>query len=174
MLRLRREEGQSLPEYGLLLVLIAIILVVGLGPLGEKLQNIFCDVVSHLSSPSQVNGGCVPDIEFTYVPPYGNRQEDLRGRVRNVDPASYKVAVYIYIPGRGWWTKPYWATPSTPIQPDGAWTADIATGGIDEQATRIKAYLAPGSYDVPLMRGGETLPPELERNSVASVMEERQ
>ncbi|GAH43308.1 unnamed protein product, partial [marine sediment metagenome] len=63
----------------------------------------------------------------------------------------------------------YWDRPLTTIQNDGSWTYDITTGGVDQYATRIAAYLVPNGYNPPLMSGGSTLPSELDQNSVAKV-----
>lgn len=112
-----------------------------------------------------------PIIELTRVPPYKSF-EDLQGRVAYVEPADYKVAVYIYV--SGWWTKPYWAWPLTTIRSDGTWTCDITTGGTDQLATKIAAFLVPNGYNPPLMSGGQTLPPELFENAVAYVMVDRE
>ena len=108
----------------------------------------------------------IPTIEFTYVPPLGSF-ENLRGKVTNVTPSDYKVAVYIYV--SGWWTKPTLTDPLTIIQSDGNWTCDITTGGSDQNATQIKAYLIPNSYTPLQMSGGQTLPSELDQNAVASI-----
>jgi len=121
--------------------------------------------------PATTKNQCSPVVELTYVPPYGSF-EYLQGRVACVEPADYKIAVYIYV--SGWWTKPYWAWPLTPIQPDGIWACDITTGGVDQNATKIAAFLVPNGYDPPLMGGGQSLPSELEENSVASVTVERE
>jgi hypothetical protein len=96
---------------------------------------------------------------------------DLQGHVSCVNPADYKVAVYIYV--SGWWNKPTWASPLTPIRPDGTWTADITTGGLDAQATQIAAFLVPNGYTPPLMAGGQVLPAELYSNAVAYLIVER-
>jgi hypothetical protein len=98
-------------------------------------------------------------FEFTYVPPKGSIT-DLQGRVCGVVTAQFKVAVYIQVNG-GWWTKPYWNQPKTDINTDGSWTTDITTGGIDETATKIVAYLIPVGVDPPLRSGQPDLPPEL-------------
>jgi hypothetical protein len=66
---------------------------------------------------AQTSSSVSPLIEFTFIPSYGSSL-NLEGRVSNVDPDSYKVAVYIFIEGAGWWTKPYFAQPLTPIQSD--------------------------------------------------------
>lgn len=107
-----------------------------------------------------------PTIEFTHVPPLGSF-EDLEGQVWHVKPSDYKVAVYIYV--SGWWTKPTLANPLTTIQIDGSWITDITTGGIDEEATRIAAFLVPNDYNPPLISGSGTLPDELDQNAVTKV-----
>ena len=109
-----------------------------------------------------------PAIEFTFIPPYGSSL-DLEGRVRNVNPADYKVAVYIFIEGAGWWTKPYFAQPLTPILSDSSWICDITTGGSDIYATEICAFLLPNGVNPPLMSGQPELPETLYTISVASI-----
>ena len=109
-----------------------------------------------------------PIIEFTYIPPYGSSC-NLEGRVRNVDPADYKVAVYIFVEGAGWWTKPYFAHPLTPIQSDSTWVCDITTGGSDIYATKIHAFLLSNGVDPPLVGGQAALPETLYTISVANV-----
>jgi hypothetical protein len=121
--------------------------------------------------PVVARNWCPPTIEFAYVPPYGSF-ENLQGRAMCVTPADYKVAVYIYV--SGWWTKPYWAWPLTAIRTDGSWTCNITTGGTDQLATRIAAFLVPNGYNPPLMSGGQTLPTELLNNAVAHVMVDRE
>ena len=98
-----------------------------------------------------------PEVRLTYVPPLGSF-EDLEGEVRNINPTVVEVAVYIYV-DESWWTKPYWNAPTTPVRNDGTWTCDITTGGIDEQATKIRAYLIRKGYQPPLAPS-EGLPPD--------------
>jgi hypothetical protein len=129
------------------------------------------DVMDIMSTAAFWGNQCTACIRFTYVPPYGSF-DNLRGRVWCVNPADYKVAVYIYV--SSWWTKPYWAWPLTSINPDGTWATDITTGGTDQLATRIAAFLVPNGYDPPLMGGGQTLSPELFDNAVAYVMADRE
>ena len=116
-----------------------------------------------------VNDGGMPAIWFTYVPPYGSH-DDIEGQVSNVLPNDYKVAVYINV--GGWWTKPYWSRPKTDIDECGDFTADITTGGVDQTATEIRAYLIPADYDPPLAYGG-SLPDGIEDNAVAIAIAER-
>jgi exo-beta-1,3-glucanase (GH17 family) len=127
-------------------------------------------VPDNWSGVSVPGGPGTPTIEFTYVPPRGSFN-NLTGRVLHVSPFAYNVAVYIYV--SGWWTKPTFASPLTPIQADGSWTTDITTGGIDEQATQIAAFLVPDGYHPPAMAGGGTLPAGLDANAVANVIVSR-
>lgn len=133
--------------------------IVALGTLALVVSN---------ASPAQTKLLGSPTIEFTYIPPYGSSY-NLEGRVRNVNPADYKVAVYIFVEGAGWWTKPYFAQPLTPIQSDSTWICDITTGGSDIYATKIHAFLLPNGVDPPLVGGQAALPETLYTISVANV-----
>jgi Glycosyl hydrolases family 17 len=139
------------------------------GNLKPGMQDVFDGntLPDNWSGASIPGGPGDPAIEFTYVPPYGSFS-DLKGRIWHVKPLDYKVAVYIFV-GTGWWTKPLWSSPLTDIQNDGSWTCDITTGGIDQDATKITAYLFPNGYSPPLMSGGATLPAELDQNSTAKI-----
>jgi len=44
----KREEGQAMAEYGVILALIAVVCIVVLGVLGGKIQNAFQSVVNAL------------------------------------------------------------------------------------------------------------------------------
>jgi len=110
-------------------------------------------------------------IELTFVPPLGSLQ-DLVGQIWHVNPPSYRVAVYIRVDG-GWWTKPYWSTPLTVVDCAGSWVCDITTGGHDETADRIAAFLLPVGVEAPAMSGGGELPSSLYENSVAYVVVDR-
>lgn len=113
---------------------------------------------------------CLPGIFFDHIPAYGSL-EDLQGHVACVNPLEYQVAVYTNV--SGWWTKPTFAQPLTPIQSDGTWTTDITTGDSDEYATNIAAFLVPNGYSPPAMSGGVVLPQELYMNAVANTFAAR-
>ncbi len=81
-------------------------------------------------------------------------------------PADHKVAVYIYV--GGWWTKPYWNAPLTPIAADGTWVTDITTGGNDPLATQIAAFLIPNSYTPPWSGTGQ---PEIAAEVFANALD---
>jgi hypothetical protein len=76
----------------------------------------------------------------------------------DASPAAYRVAVFIYVPGAGWWSKPYCDPQLTLIQPDGSWTADITIGGADEFATKITTLLVGTNYAEPCVMGPPALP----------------
>ena len=111
-----------------------------------------------------------PGIEFTSVPPFGSSL-DLSGRVSNVTYSNYAVAVYIKVADH-WWTKPGFLNPLSSIRTNGEWSCDITTGGCDDHATEIAAYLWPASSNPPQADWASVLPPELS-NAAASVIASR-
>ena len=113
---------------------------------------------------------CKPRIELTFVPPVGSTVF-LEGRALHVNIESYGVAIYIY--ANGWWTKPFRSEPITELGCDGSFVCNIVTGGSDETAKKIAAFLVPLDYGPPLMRGGHTLPKEIFDNAAASVIVKR-
>src|SRR5439155_12621147 len=108
-----------------------------------------------------------PALEFTAIPPFGSTS-NLFGRALNVDPAGFRVAVYIFV--AGWYNKPLNSAPLTSIQTNGNWTCDITTGGNDPQATRIAAYLLPATTQPPILNGTNVLPAQLDQQAVASLI----
>jgi exo-beta-1,3-glucanase (GH17 family) len=139
------------------------------GNLKPCMQDIFkgLTVPDNWTCQEIPGGPGVPEIQFVYVPPYGSF-DYLKGQVWHVQPADYKVAVYIRV-GSGWWTKPTWAAPLTSINCDGTWTCNITTGGNDHIANTIAAYLLPNGYDPPSASGDSVLPTALIENSAAYV-----
>ena len=115
-----------------------------------------------------IPGGAGPaQLQFLSVPALGSL-DDLRGQVRGVDPAAYRVATYIYVDGL-WYPKPSYAAPTVYPGIDGDWTVDVTTGAMDENATRIAAYLLPVAYRVPLVDAGTAdVPAEVVANALAS------
>ncbi|MCE7986310.1 MAG: hypothetical protein DYG89_34485 [Caldilinea sp. CFX5] len=115
--------------------------------------------------------GCTqPGIEFTFVPPYNSR-ELLQGRVTCAQSADHAVAVYIY--QEGWWTKPRFGEGLTPIRADGTWTTEIVTGGHDECATAIAAFLLRKGDPAEELHGASKLPPALQQRALAQVITHR-
>ena len=113
-----------------------------------------------------------PTIQITNLPPFGSFQ-DLGGVVLNASPAAYRVAVIIFVPGTGWYTKPTCGAPLTTIQPAGNWLADITTGGADQFATKIAALLVTNTYNQPCVLGPAALPTNVTAQAIASTIVDR-
>lgn len=113
-----------------------------------------------------------PKIEFAHLPTCRSL-ERLQGRVLYANPADYRIAVYIFA-GSGWWTKPYWSSPTTAINPDGTWVCAVVTGGIDHLATKYAAFLVTEGYTPPLGKGEASLPDEIFANAKAYLISERE
>ena len=117
-------------------------------------------------------GGAAPGLVLTHVPAFGSF-DNLAGLVTDAAAASHRVAVFIYVPSAGWWSKPYCDPQLTVIQPDGSWTADITTGGVDEYATKITALLVSTNYSEPCVMGLAVLPANVTTQGIASATVER-
>lgn len=100
--------------------------------------------------------------------------DNLAGRVSGVEPVMCHVAVHIFVPPYGWYTKPTCAQPLTVIQQDGSWVADITTGGIDELATRVAALLVPTNFSADCVFGLRFLPTNVFGQALASAVVTRQ
>jgi len=101
-----------------------------------------------------------PAILITNLPAFGSKNL-LAGLVLNANPATNAVAVFIYVPGYGWVTKPTCAQPLTTIQPDGSWSANITTADSDTNATRYAALLVSTNFDQDCVLGSNNLPANL-------------
>jgi hypothetical protein len=97
-----------------------------------------------------------PGIVITNLPSYGSFDR-LAGLGLDADPVTTRVAVFIYVPGYGWVTKPTCAQQLTAIGSDGSWTTDITTGGTDNLATRVAALVGT-NYNQPCVQGLSFLP----------------
>jgi len=112
-------------------------------------------------------GDGTPSLMFTTVPPIGST-DPLLEQEWHVLPSGYYIAIYIHVPGFGWWIKPYANQPETLINCDGTASTDITTGGNDSQADEIAGFLLPNSYSPPILQGASSLPADLYANAVAT------
>jgi hypothetical protein len=96
-----------------------------------------------------------PAIVITNVPAFG-ALGNLSGFVTNANPATSSVAVFIFVSGQ-WYSKPSCASQLTPIQTNGAWSADITPFASDTNATEIAAFLVPANYNLPCVDGATGL-----------------
>jgi exo-beta-1,3-glucanase (GH17 family) len=145
------------------------------GNLKPGMQRVFDgETIPKNWSTGEIPGGSgTPAIELTCVPPYGSK-EFLQGQVWHVRPDDFKVAIYIYIGQlNGWWNKPTYDERLTAINCDGSWAANIVTGGIDERATMLIAFLVPKEYFPPMANRAPELPAALDSAAIAWVARTR-
>jgi hypothetical protein len=116
-----------------------------------------------------VLAGASPVMLITNLPAYGTT-DTLRGVVVGANPATQAVAVFIYVPGYGWVTKPTCAQPLTTIQTNGAWSANVTTGGSDVDATRVAALLVSTNYNQPCVAGLGALPTNVYAQAIAKTV----
>ena len=102
-------------------------------------------------------------FRLIFVPRFGT-SDNLRGQLCHLNPAEYRVAVYIKV-ANTYWVKPLAAQPLTPMQADGSWATDITTGGNDPLATEIRAYLVSRFYNPPILLGSATIPAALDASA---------
>ena len=111
-----------------------------------------------------------PSIIITNLPAYGVNAP-LSGVALNASAASNAVAVFIYVPGYGWVSKPTCAQPLTTIQPDGSWSANVTTGGAgDLTATRFAALLVNTNFNLPCVLGLANLPTNAYAQAIAKTV----
>jgi hypothetical protein len=115
---------------------------------------------------------CAPGITITSLPPFGV-SGSMQGTVSDVDPSQYRVASFILVPGVGWFAKPTGDDPTVPINPDGTWSANVDTGGMDTRATIYSAWLVPEGYRVPAPLPPQNYRVPAELNKFAHDVKER-
>src|SRR5262249_45087883 len=125
---------------------------------------IFCGlVIAH-------SNAATPSILITNLPAYGV-DAPLAGGALNANPATQAVAVFIYVPGYGWVTKPTCAQPLSVIQPDGSWSANVGTGGAgDLTATRFAALLVSTNFNQACVLGLTDLPTNIYAQAIAKTV----
>ena len=113
------------------------------------IRNIRPGLPAILLVATSLHAAAAPAIVITNLPVYGSFS-NLQGVVLGCNPATQAVAVFIYVPGYGWVSKPTCAQPLTTIQANGSWSANITTGGAgDTTATRVAALLVSNTYSQP-------------------------
>ncbi len=120
--------------------------------------------------PTIPGGPGAPAIGFISVPPIGSNN-DLVGYMQHVLTSTVNVAVYIRVSG-GWWTKPYFGSPLTPVANNGIWITDITTGGFDSSATDVAAFLVTAGYTPPPASGSGSLPISVNGTTVLAVAQQ--
>src|SRR5438093_8470020 len=135
----------------------------------RRLNRLCRWILPIIAAARMTKAAAAPAIILTNLPPYGS-SADVGGLVLGVASDAYRVAVFIYVPGYGWVSKPTCAQPLSVIQSNGSWTADITTGGSDTNATRIAALLVSTNYNLPCVDGAAFLPTNVFAQAVASAV----
>ena len=156
-------------------VILPILVITGLGPMPTRAGGLAVPI-SAFHSAGSLHAACSPSVTFTHKPAFGSLTEQrLYGRVDCANPTDFKLAIYIYVPG--WWIKPGFTNPLTPINPDGSWQTTVVTGGQDHLATQYAAFLIPNSSITdtfpPRLNGNASLPQTLFDMSSAYLVEDR-
>lgn len=92
-----------------------------------------------------------PETVITKNSECGDTNGFVWGKVTGINKSDYKkyrVLVYIKV-NNTWWSKPYCNAQLTKISRTGRWKCDITTGGEDEKATNIIAYLVSKKTVIP-------------------------
>ena len=114
----------------------------------------------------KVNNISTKALAIDYSPVIGSF-DDIKGHVDFLPACGYSIATYIKVNGV-WWSKPFLATPTVPIQCNGKWTVDYTTGGSDQLATDICIYLISASFVPPPCLGCPAIPPTISQNAFSS------
>ena len=131
------------------------------------MNNLFSRIVlaalgvwlSILAAPTTASG---QSIVITNLPAYGTPGY-LSGYVTNANVTTNCVMVFIFT-GGDWYSEPGCSSQSTPIQPNGTWTANITPNSNAETATEIAVFLVPTNYNPACVNGASalTIPPQAE------------
>jgi len=97
-----------------------------------------------------------PELTITSVPPYGQFGY-VDGRAKNVNYYDYKVALYIKVNSL-YYIKPYDNNYDIFLNFDGTWSANMTTGGEDQLATAVDAFLIPADVEPPVCNPCQDLP----------------
>src|SRR4051794_2564865 len=78
-----------------------------------------------------------PSIQITSLPSYGSSPGWVSGRVIGVAASGFNIAALVFVPGLGFYSKPFCSPTTTPLAADGTFNVLLTTGGIDPYATMI-------------------------------------
>ena len=113
--------------------------------------------ISVVVLPSPTNA----QVAVTGMPPFGS-SGSVSGIASNIVFSNYLIAGFLKVGYGGWWTKPYWATPLTALDPNnGTFSYAGVTGGIDSLASQYAVFLVPAGWSPPLLSGSQALPQTL-------------
>ena len=97
--KLSLRRGQGLVEYALILVLVAVVVIIVVGLLGERVQEVFCDVVLAVNSggASAVNVCQGPRVTCSGVPTGGPVSGSITFEALVTDPNGDDTISYVDI-----------------------------------------------------------------------------
>ncbi len=104
-------------------------------------------VPDNWSANNLIGGPGDPKIVVPNPPEYGTT-ERLKGKVYHIQPKDYRIVIYIYVPGAGYWIKPYKGS-ILDIDLDGGFSCSVTTGGSDTKAEEIHLFLVKKDYKLP-------------------------
>lgn len=107
-----------------------------------------------------LQSGNAPDIVVTETPACGSLSP-LRVHTFQPIASNYRAAVYIEVPGLGWWSKPTQQVKAVDFDASGNAAIPVVTGGSDITFSRAVAYLIPKWLDPPLALGDSNTPSSL-------------
>jgi hypothetical protein len=138
------------------------------GSLKIGLEEIFDPIVNIETTwlCNKINIATTDTLNIDYLPPIGNTDELLSGRVNFINSCDVRISAYIKV-SNGWWTKPTFTEPSVPVLCNGRFNLRFVTGGMDYSATDIYIFLIPADYTPPTCGGCTTLPLEVFANAIA-------
>lgn len=113
-----------------------------------------------------LGGEGTPRLEITELPPRG-QLGSIGGRAHHVRPCDVTVAMFVH--DDGWWTKPLFDEPLTPVWFDGRFRESAVRAG-DEDADRVALFVLPRTYTPPLIGGWAELPAEIGEHALAELV----
>ena len=100
-------------------------------------------------------------IDITSVPAWRTAGL-LTGVVTGANPSTHRVAVYLYIDGAGWWSKPNATQTSVAIAANGTFSANVYNCCLDDRASIFCAALIPITSPAPAASGSCRIPAGLQ------------
>src|SRR5436305_1020941 len=102
----------------------------------------------NLQRPPLMAQGSVA-VENISVSPFGSSPGYISGKVTGINPATVRVTILDFISGLGFFTKPFCAQTTTPLNADGTFTILTTTGGVDQTTTLYAVVVVAASATVP-------------------------
>lgn len=120
-----------------------------------------------LDAQYTVDVKAAPYIVMTKIPAKDS-MEPWEGVVVNGCCKKYKVNVYTFTDA--WYSKPWYNSPDTVINPDGSFKVDILTGeGNPAAATLVSLSLVPVTVETEIVTGARELPKSIVASAVFTV-----